>query len=127
MRMRNADTAVTPATMASGINALLGLWLIVAPFVLGYTDFPVSMWNAIIVGIVVACIAGLRFFSSNDIPALSWFNVALGIWLIVAPFIFGNGDVSQIVWNHVLVGIAIAVLAAGSALWSQQSGSMSHF
>ena len=35
------------------VNLILGLWLILAPFALHFTDQPASMWNQIIVGIVV--------------------------------------------------------------------------
>ncbi|MEW5718865.1 MAG: SPW repeat protein [Chloroflexota bacterium] len=37
---------------------LLGLWLIIAPFTLGYSATASAMWNEIIVGIVVAACAG---------------------------------------------------------------------
>jgi hypothetical protein len=36
------------------INALLGVWLIAAPFVLGYTGVAYALWNDVIVGIAVA-------------------------------------------------------------------------
>lgn len=35
------------------INAVIGAWLIIAPFTLGYTSILGPMWNDIIVGIVV--------------------------------------------------------------------------
>lgn len=34
------------------INAVLGLWLIIAPFVLSYSSAAAAMWNDIIVGLV---------------------------------------------------------------------------
>lgn len=40
------------------INGLLGLWLIVAPFVLRYSNVRAAMWNEVIVGILVAIFAG---------------------------------------------------------------------
>jgi len=35
------------------INVIIGAWLIIAPFILGYTAIAAAMWNDIIVGIVV--------------------------------------------------------------------------
>jgi len=32
------------------INAVLGLWLIIAPFALGYSNVATAMWNDIIIG-----------------------------------------------------------------------------
>jgi SPW repeat len=36
------------------LNAVLGLWLIAAPFVLGYSGVAVALWNDIVVGIIIA-------------------------------------------------------------------------
>ncbi len=47
------------------INALVGVWLIAAPFVLGYTGVAGALWNDVIVGIAVAVLGG-------------WAAVALG-------------------------------------------------
>jgi hypothetical protein len=35
------------------INFLIGIWLIISPFVLGFSSIAVAMWNSIIVGAVV--------------------------------------------------------------------------
>lgn len=45
---------------ASTINALLGIWLIIAPFVLAYSHTASALWNDIIVGAVVLIVAGVR-------------------------------------------------------------------
>ncbi len=37
----------------SGINIILGAWMIIAPFVLGYSNNPVALWNNIIIGAIV--------------------------------------------------------------------------
>ena len=37
----------------SWINAVLGLWLIIAPFILSYSSAATAMWNDIIIGLVV--------------------------------------------------------------------------
>jgi hypothetical protein len=40
------------------INVILGVWLILAPFIIGYTSFAAALWNDIIVGIVAVVLAG---------------------------------------------------------------------
>lgn len=42
-------------------------------------------------------------------------NAALGVWLIVAPFAFGV-ESSIAIWNYILVGGIIAVLAGYNAI-----------
>ncbi len=36
----------------SWVNALLGIWLIIAPFLLSYTGTGAALWNDIIIGLV---------------------------------------------------------------------------
>jgi hypothetical protein len=42
---------------AGWMDVLLGVWLIVAPFVLGYTARPNALWNNVILGAVIAALA----------------------------------------------------------------------
>ena len=42
-----------PQSWEEWTNLLIGLWLIAAPFVLGFTTQTAAMWNQIIVGLVV--------------------------------------------------------------------------
>lgn len=42
-----------PQLWEEWVNLVVGLWLIAAPFVLGFTDQAVVMWNQIIVGLVI--------------------------------------------------------------------------
>lgn len=42
-----------PQMWEEWINMVVGVWLIISPFVLGYTEFTGAMWNHIVVGLVV--------------------------------------------------------------------------
>lgn len=42
-----------PQRWEEWINLLIGVWLIIAPFVLGFTGHTGAMWNHIVVGIIV--------------------------------------------------------------------------
>lgn len=35
------------------IGIVFGIWLIIAPFILGYAHNPTAMWNDIILGIII--------------------------------------------------------------------------
>lgn len=41
----------------SWVNTVLGVWLVIAPFILGYTKLTGALWNDIIVGIIVAVLS----------------------------------------------------------------------
>ena len=40
------------------VNGAIGLWLIVSPWLLGFTDLRAAMWNAVICGVIVVVMAG---------------------------------------------------------------------
>jgi hypothetical protein len=100
---------------ASGFVMLAGLWLLMAPFVLGHGDRPAAMWNEIVVGALVLVLGGVRVANPARFAGLSWVNVIAGLWLVAAPFVCGYSDVAPARWNDMIVGIVIAALAASSA------------
>jgi hypothetical protein len=93
--------------------ALAGLWEVIAAFVFGYTASPAALWNAIIVG---ACLIILGAWSaiSNQVSTdkiLDWINVVLGVWLVIAPFLLGYRTITAALWNDIIVGVIVVVLA----------------
>jgi hypothetical protein len=94
---------------ANSINIALGIWLILAPFILGY-HLSVAVWNDIILGIVIGAIALLRTYGVNPL-GMSWVNVVLGIWLIIAPFVLNFGNEPAARWNDIIVGLLVVIFA----------------
>jgi len=52
----------------SGINALLGIWVGISPWVFGYSGNVAATTSAIIVGAAVLVLAGIRFFAGFATP-----------------------------------------------------------
>ena len=52
-------------TAASWFNVILGLWLIAAPFVLGYSGMVAPLWNDIIIGVAVAALGTWSALATN--------------------------------------------------------------
>lgn len=48
------------------VNILLGLWLIVSPFIIGYTGDTAAFWNSEVIGFMIVIITGVVAFA---IPA----------------------------------------------------------
>lgn len=94
----------------SDLNVVLGLWLVAAPFLLGYAFFAPAMWNSIVVGVAVAAMAAWRAFGHAGAWA-AWGNLFLGAWLMVSPWMYDYTALNAAVLNDVLVGGAIAILA----------------
>ncbi len=102
-------------SVASALNVLAGIWLIVSPWI--YTVASAQnggVWNSVIVGIVITFFAASRFLGSYD-RTLSWLNALLGLWMIVSPWVYGYSGASGFTWNSVIVGIIVAILGTWSA------------
>jgi hypothetical protein len=96
---------------------VLAGWLFLSPWIFGFAsatardlDPATAAWNAWVVAIVIAAYsiaAAVKFARWED-----WVNVALGAWLVIAPWVLDFDRVTAAVWNHVIVGILIIVLAS---------------
>lgn len=116
------------AKTLSWIVALFGLWEVIAPFLLGYSATGAAMWDAIIIGVVLIVLAGWAALVNQEgtIKSLSWINAVLGLWLIIAPFILAYSSVAAAMWNDIIVGVVVAVLAGWAALSLGSSQTMGH-
>lgn len=98
------------------INLLMGIWLIISPFVImAFSQFTNMRTNNVIVGILVGLVA-LFLVSGSAKSEWSWANVILGIWLIISPFALGASSSATVVWHNVIAGIVVALLALSRAL-----------
>lgn len=110
------DSHTGQVKTASGINVILGLWFLISPWVYGYTAMHAgSVWNNIIVGIIIAILAAIRFFSPYSATWLSWLNALLGVWVVISPWIYGYSANGGRTWNSVILGIIVIVLSIWSA------------
>jgi hypothetical protein len=111
------------ARTASGINILLGIWLLVSPWVFGYhAAGPTALLNSVIVGAVIAILAANRFESPRSKMALSWVNLVLALWTIASPWVYGYAANVGGVRDNVILGVVIAVLA----IWSGGASTAEH-
>lgn len=115
------DNRLGLAKTASGLNVILGIWLVIAPLVI-YFASPAALWNEVIVGVILFALA-LSRTSALRITWPSWVNLVLGAWLIIAPFVLGNNN-SSAVWTQVISGAVIGLVAflSLSATWSALRG-----
>ncbi|HEX8963052.1 MAG TPA: SPW repeat protein [Rhodocyclaceae bacterium] len=90
-------------------NIVLGLWMIVSPWVLAYSGDAPATSNAVIIGVVVAVLAALELF--NVTAWEEWVNFILGIWLVISPWVLRFSADRTATSNDVVLGIVIAVLA----------------
>ena len=98
--------------VASGLNVLAGIWLIIAPFVLGYGNGD-PYWNDIVFGAIVAVLGLIRVSGAYRASELSWVNALIGVWLFVSAFWLDN--TGRAGGNDIVLGIIVFLLAVASA------------
>jgi hypothetical protein len=92
------------------ISVVLGVLLLVSPFMVEERVATDVTLNAVLLGLVVTVLSQFEIFG----PAI-WeevVNAACGIWLFLSPFVFGYAAAGALrVW-HLVLGALIALLAA---------------
>lgn len=99
---------------AAGLNVIAGIWLIISPWVLGYTGAD-HVWNPVVFGAVVGVLALARVAGLYRETWISWINAAIGIWLFISAFWLAES--SQASWNVGVLGAVVFLLA----LWSGEA------
>jgi len=100
---------------ANVVNAVLGLWFVVAPFALGFRDRPGPMWASIIGGAVLFVLAGWAALDKR-IRLQAWVqyvNGLAGIWFIIFTYVFADvAGIAHVRWTTVLGGLIALALSA---------------
>ncbi|MHB9864094.1 SPW repeat protein [Streptomyces sp. YIM S03343] len=96
--------------LVDGPVFLLGLYCAVSPWILHYTTSqPPLVTHNLVVGIAI-CLLALGF--TRD-PArmygLSWAMSAVGVWMIIAPWVVGSSPDAGVAVNNIIIG-ALAIL-----------------
>ena len=96
------------------MNLIAGLWLIVSPFALGYSDGN-PVWNPVIFGGILATLALLRVGGAHREGWMSGINVTIGVWLFASAFWLTHTSTGA--WNALITGAI--VMAFG--IWSMSA------
>jgi hypothetical protein len=91
------------------LTGLLGVWLMAAPWALGFAQSTTPTVNSVLVGLaLVAAALGATF-----VPRAweEWTEVALGVWLVISPWVLAFDGMRIAKMNTVVVAIAVLVLA----------------
>lgn len=91
-------------------NIVLGLWLIVAPWVFGFALRPAAMWSSVFLGLAVIGVAAWALTRPAH-RGSEWMAVALGVLLFLAPWATGYSGLEAAAWDAWVVGLVVAVLA----------------
>ncbi|MFE7326019.1 SPW repeat protein [Streptomyces sp. NPDC057565] len=111
--------------LVDGPVFLVGLYCAVSPWVLHFTaSQPTLVQHNLIMGIAIA-VLGLGFTAMPDrMYGLSWAICAMGIWMIVSPWVVGSSPDMGVVLNNVIIGgltLLLGLVCAGAAARSNRT------
>lgn len=87
---------------------VLGMWLILSPFFFGYVSVSAAAWNAFAAGAAIALLAASALWAPSFGLDEEWANLALGLWLVAAPFVLGFYAAEPLAaWNQTVVGLLV--------------------
>ncbi|MER7398134.1 SPW repeat protein [Streptomyces sp. NPDC000151] len=97
--------------LVDGPVFLVGLYCAVSPWILHFTaNQPALVTHNLILGIAIGLMA-LGFTTTPErMYGLSWAMSAIGVWLIVSPWIVGSSPDAGVVVNNIIVGALTALL-----------------
>lgn len=101
-----------PKHWQDAVNAALGAWLLLSPLAVGYASDVVASANAVVVGL--ALVAGA--LGAILVPRAweEWSEAALGVWLVVSPWVLGFAGQTDARMSAVSLGAVVIALA----LWT---------
>lgn len=100
----------TEDMVPNALNAVLGVALVLMPWYLNLGSETAAARNAFVCGMAIAIIAALALSKSYDWE--EYINLAVGLWVSIAPWMLGFADSPVPTWSHVVIGLAVAALAA---------------
>jgi hypothetical protein len=91
------------------VNVVLGAWLVVSPWVLGFTNNSAALSNSVIIGLALAAAALGAIFVPRAWE--EWTEAVLGLWMVASPWMFGFSTLYAAKVNAVATGLIVLVLA----------------
>ena len=102
------------------VNALLGAWLILSPWVLGWQDHVAVVANCTVIGLALVAAALGAIFLPRAWE--EWTEGALGAWMVISPWVLGFSTLRDATSNAILTGIVILALALWVLLTDKEFG-----
>lgn len=94
----------------NAVNLALAGILFLSPWLLGFAEHQTASWNAWVSAVLVALVAGVALAQLHEWE--EWVNALLGLWVAASPWLLGFTGIANAMWTHLVIGLAVAALAA---------------
>lgn len=92
------------------LNVGLGTWLLVSPYVMGYSLNKTATGNACGLGVAIAAFNVMAACRSQD-RGEELLNILMGLWLVLSPLSLGFFDETRVALNAAAVGVVLMALS----------------
>lgn len=106
------------------INAMLGLWVVLSPWVVGFQGTTTAMSTAVILGIILIAVSLGATFAARAWE--DWLEGIVGVLLIIAPWVLGFSMHHDAMMTTLISGIVILVLALWTLLTDKDYSGWAH-
>ena len=91
---------------------LAGIWLVISPYIFGYSNNSLSLGNDLTIGILVVGLATVNIIWSRQTTLwLPWVIALVGLWELLSPFmlqgIATSAAVNDFILGLILIGLGI--------------------
>jgi SPW repeat len=97
------------ARAPSWINMAIGIWVLLSPWLLGFTESGGATWTAAVTGLAITMVAAVAV--ARPAPTASWGNLLLAIWLFVSPWVVGYTEFRSASRNAWFIAVMVALFA----------------
>lgn len=94
------------------IIGILGLILITAPFMLGYTADVVAFWTNLIFGGLLMVVSYIEGLTRDRGKWEYWVIVLVGFAVILAPFLLIFNNFERAIWLSASIGVLLVILGS---------------
>ncbi|MCZ7542119.1 MAG: SPW repeat protein [Anaerolineae bacterium] len=103
------------------LTGLLGVLLILAPFVLNYRDDANAQWSHIILGAVILIVSIIEAVDQSTSNWEYWAAGLGGVVAILAPFLFNfrSADQATQMWTSIILGALLVIVSGYEVLLKQ--------
>jgi hypothetical protein len=97
------------------INAIIGIWFVIAPWMLGFSYDAGATSASIVFGILQVITSLLGANKSGWNSWQNWISLISGLWFVLFPFIYSLTD--EVLWSSIILGLMTGLFS----LWSLNS------
>jgi len=101
-------------------NFVLGLWLALSPWAIGYQGDATATSTALVTGVVLMAVALGAIFAPRAWE--EWTQALIGLAVMASPWLLGFNDQPVVMRNALLTGLAVVGLAGWTLLAHKDDG-----